>query len=83
VEALDFDVLATGHGALFAKADVTATREYFEALVAAVSAGIATGKPLAELKESVRLEGYEDWANYERLRRNNVEAAYENLQLYR
>jgi hypothetical protein len=48
-----------------------------------VSAGIAAGKPLAELKETVLLEDYRDWANYERLRRNNVEAAYENLQLYR
>ena len=83
VEALDFDVVAPGHGALFRKADVTATREYFEALVGAVSAGIAAGKPLAELKETVLLDDYRDWANYERLRRDNVEAAYENLQLYR
>jgi len=84
VEALDFDVLAGGHGgALFAKADVTATREYFENLVAEVSAGIAEGKSLAELKETVQLEAYEDWANYERLRPNNIEAAYNNLQLYR
>ena len=40
---------------LFTKADVTATREYFEELVAAVSAGIAAGKSLEELKESVPL----------------------------
>jgi glyoxylase-like metal-dependent hydrolase (beta-lactamase superfamily II) len=84
VEALDFDVLATGHGApLFTKADVTATREYFEDLVAAVSAGIAAGKPLEELKRTVTLDKYKDWANYARLRENNVEAAYENLKLYR
>jgi hypothetical protein len=25
------------------------------------------------------LTGYEDWANYERLRGNNIEAAYYNL----
>jgi glyoxylase-like metal-dependent hydrolase (beta-lactamase superfamily II) len=83
VEALDFDVLAPGHGALFKKSDVTDTRRYFEDLVAAVSAGMAAGKPLEELKETVLLEEYKDWANYERLRRNNVEAAYNNLMLYR
>jgi glyoxylase-like metal-dependent hydrolase (beta-lactamase superfamily II) len=84
VEALDFDVIATGHGApLFTKADVTATRVYFEDLVAEVSAGIAAGKTLDELKESVRLEKYSGWVNYERLRANNVEAAYLNLKLFR
>jgi glyoxylase-like metal-dependent hydrolase (beta-lactamase superfamily II) len=83
VEALDFDILAGGHGALFEKQDVTDTRRYFEALVAAVSAGMAEGKSLDELKETLQLEGYEDWANYERLRQNNIEAAYRNLTLYR
>jgi glyoxylase-like metal-dependent hydrolase (beta-lactamase superfamily II) len=83
VEALDFDVLAPGHGTLFAKSDVTDTREYFETLVAAVSAGIAAGKSLSELKETLQLEEYRDWANYERLRANNIEAAYLNLKLYR
>ena len=83
VEALDFDILAPGHGALFAKSDVTDTRRYFEDLKAAVSAGMAAGTPLEELKETVLLEKYKDWVNYERLRRNNVEAAYHNLMLYR
>jgi hypothetical protein len=68
---------------LFTRADVTATRAYFEDLVAAVTAGIAAGQSLEQLKESVRLEKYRYWANYERLRASNVEAAYQNLQLYR
>jgi glyoxylase-like metal-dependent hydrolase (beta-lactamase superfamily II) len=84
VETLDFDVLAGGHGGtLFTKADVTATRVYFEDLVAAVSAGIAAGQSLDDLKKSVLLEEYRGWVNYERLRANNVEAAYRNLKLYR
>jgi glyoxylase-like metal-dependent hydrolase (beta-lactamase superfamily II) len=84
VEALDFDVLATGHGApLYDKALVHETREYFEYLRDEVAAGMATGQTLEQLKESVRLERYKDWANYERLRAYNVEAAYRNLLLYR
>jgi len=79
VEALDFDRVAPGHGDVFDKAVVTETREYFEYLVAQVSAGIRSGRPLADLKESITLDRYKDWANYERLRRMNVEAAYLNL----
>jgi glyoxylase-like metal-dependent hydrolase (beta-lactamase superfamily II) len=83
VEALDFDIVAPGHGAVFDKSGVTQTRQYFEDLVAAVSAGMAAGKSLDELKDTVLLENYKDWANYERLRANNIEAAYHNLMLYR
>ena len=42
-----------------------------------------SGRPLAELVETITLERYKDWANYERLRRMNVEAAYWNLVRYR
>ncbi len=59
------------------------TRELFEHLRSEVAAGMAAGQTLEQLKESVRLEPYKDWANYERLRANNVEAAYRNLLLYR
>jgi glyoxylase-like metal-dependent hydrolase (beta-lactamase superfamily II) len=84
VEALDFDVLLTGHGApLLDKSAVRETREYFEYLRDQVSAGMAAGKSLEDLKQSVLLERYKDWANYERLRAYNVEAAYLNLKLYR
>jgi glyoxylase-like metal-dependent hydrolase (beta-lactamase superfamily II) len=84
VEALDFDVLVTGHGApLQDKSLVRDTREYFEYLRDEVSAAMAAGQTLAEIKESVQLERYRDWANYERLRADNVEAAYRNLLLYR
>jgi glyoxylase-like metal-dependent hydrolase (beta-lactamase superfamily II) len=79
VEALDFDRVAPGHGDVFDKAVVAETREYFEYLVAQVSAGIRSGRPLADLKETIMLERYKSWANYERLRRMNVEAAYLNL----
>lgn len=83
VEDLDFDVLAPGHGVLFKKSDVTDTREYFEDLVDAVSAGMAAGRSKEELMRTVRLDKYKDWAHYERLLPDNIEAAYNNLKLYR
>ncbi len=83
VEALDFDRVAPGHGAVFDKAVVTETREYFEYLVAEVSAGIRAARPLADLARTITLDRYKGWANYEPLRQMNVEAAYANLVRYK
>jgi glyoxylase-like metal-dependent hydrolase (beta-lactamase superfamily II) len=83
VEALDFDRVAPGHGLLFEKAAVTETREFFEDLVAAVSAGMARGASVEELRETIELPAYRHWEHYERLLPDNVEAAYDNLRIYR
>jgi len=83
VEALDFDVLVPGHGAgLLDKTLVRETREYFEDLRTEVATGMAAGQTLEQLKASVKLERYRDWANYQLLRTYNVEAAYHNLLTY-
>ena len=83
VEALDFDVLVPGHGAgLLDKTLVRETREYFEDLRTEVATGMAAGQALEQLKASVKLERYKDWANYQQLRSYNVEAAYHNLLTY-
>ena len=84
IEALDFDILAQGHGAvLFTKADVTEGREYFEYLRDQVAAGMRAGKSLDELRRTLMLERYKGWANYDRLRVMNIEAAYHNLNTYK
>ncbi|MEQ1580376.1 MAG: MBL fold metallo-hydrolase [Steroidobacteraceae bacterium] len=84
IEALDFDVLVQGHGSpTFVKADVAEGRQYFEDLIADVTAGMAKGLGPDELKQTVRLEKYRSWQNYDRLRADNVVSAYYNLKLYR
>ena len=81
VESLDFDTLATGHGsALFRKTDVAEARQFFEDLRADVSAGMAAGKSLEELKKTITLDKYKDWAYFARLREANIAAAYQNLK---
>jgi hypothetical protein len=65
------------------KADVTANREFFEDLVAAVSAGMSQGKSLAELQKTILLEKYADWSGYAQRRAPTIESAYNNLRLYR
>ena len=84
IEALDFDILAQGHGAVnFTKADVTEGREYFEYLRDQVSAAMAKGMSLDDMRRTLMLEKYKDWANYDRLRVMNIEAAYNNLSIYK
>jgi len=84
VEALDFDVVAGGHGrVLFDKQGVTDTRIYFENLKAAVSGAMAAGLGLEEMQETILLDQYSGWVNYDRLLKDNIEAAYLNLKLYR
>ena len=65
VEALDFDILAPGHGPMGRKADVTLTRMAWEDLHAAVAAGIEAGSSLEELQRTVRLDDYMHYPGYE------------------
>jgi hypothetical protein len=61
---------------------VSEGRQYFEDLRAAVAQGMAQGKSLVELKETLLLEKYKDWAYYDMLREVDIEAAYLNLENY-
>ncbi len=84
IEALDFDILAQGHGAvMFKKQDVTEGREYFEYLRDQVSGAMSKGMSLDEMRRTLMLEPYKGWAFYERLRVMNIEAAYNNLRTYK
>lgn len=83
VEAMDFDVLAPGHGALGTVADVKAFRGYMEELRAAVLAQIRAGKTVEETKAAVKMEKYKDWGAYEMWIGLNVEGMYRHMANYR
>jgi glyoxylase-like metal-dependent hydrolase (beta-lactamase superfamily II) len=83
IESLDFDILAQGHGSItFTKDDLVEGRRFFEDLRDGVAQGMANGKSLAELKESLLLGKYKSWAYYDMLRKDDIEAAYLNLKNY-
>jgi len=67
----------------FTKQDVKEGREYFEYLRDQVAAAMKAGKSLDEMRKTIMLEKYKDWAFYDRLRIMNIEAAYNNLITYR
>jgi glyoxylase-like metal-dependent hydrolase (beta-lactamase superfamily II) len=61
VEAMDFDVLAPGHGPLGGKADVTMFREYLQDLRGEVLRYAREGKSIDEMKTLITLPKYAAW----------------------
>jgi glyoxylase-like metal-dependent hydrolase (beta-lactamase superfamily II) len=83
VEAMDFDILVPGHGALGTKADATAFREYMEELHAAVLQAAREGKSLEDMQRTIRLDTYKDWFRYEEFLPLNIEGMYNYISLHR
>lgn len=80
VEAMDFDILAPGHGPLGGKADVIAFREYLTDLYTGVLEGLRAGKTAETLKAELTLEKYKSWANYEQWRPLNIDGMVRLVQ---
>lgn len=80
VEDMSYSTVLPGHGVIGDKSDVAAHRRYLEQLRDAVQAGIDEGASLDELKQSVRLDQYQDWFMYDQWRAENVEGMYKLLK---
>ncbi len=83
VEAMDFDVLAPGHGPLGSKADARDHRRYFEDLYATVLAAARTGQSPDQMKQSIRLEKYSGWGRYKEWLPLNIEGMAQQISLHR
>lgn len=83
VEAMDFDVLAPGHGGLGDKRSVKDFRVYMETLRAEVTKLAREGKSLDEIKQMVKLPQYESWGGYKQMFELNVEGMYRMVQANR
>jgi glyoxylase-like metal-dependent hydrolase (beta-lactamase superfamily II) len=76
VEAMDFDMAIGGHGDVGTKVDVAEHRQYLQELHAAVADGISQGRTLEQLQQSVTMDAYSDWANYQEWRTENIAGMY-------
>jgi glyoxylase-like metal-dependent hydrolase (beta-lactamase superfamily II) len=76
IEALNWDHFVPGHGHVGTRASLEAHRRYREELRAAVAAGIAAGKTLDQIKQSVTMDAYKDWEFYQQWRADNVAGMY-------
>ncbi len=83
VEAMDFDIIAPGHGSMGKRSDVTAHREYVEDLYTGVLSGLRAGQNLEQIKTSLTLEKYKGWSQYEAWRPLNIEGVHARIALHR
>lgn len=83
IEAIDFDILAPGHGVLGEKSDVAVHRRYFEDLHGAVLVAARSGQGLEEMQSSIHLEAYKDWGQYEAWLPLNIEGVYNRVSMQR
>ena len=81
VEAFRAEIVIPGHGQVGTTADVVDHRHYVEDLRDAVAEGIAAGKSLAQMQESILLEEYRDWSSFEAWRTTNIEGMYRMLRV--
>jgi glyoxylase-like metal-dependent hydrolase (beta-lactamase superfamily II) len=72
IEALEWEHFVPGHGHVGTRASLVEHRRYREELRAAVAAGIAAGRTLDQLKQSVTMDKYKDWEFYQQWRADNV-----------
>jgi glyoxylase-like metal-dependent hydrolase (beta-lactamase superfamily II) len=79
VDGLDFEIMIGGHGPVGVKSDVADGITYLEELRAAVLKGLKSGQSVDELKQSVKMEKYRDWASYEQWRELNVQGMARHL----
>lgn len=83
IEAIDFDILAPGHGPMGVKADVTAHRGYVSTLYNGVLNGLRTGETLESLKSNLTLDEYKGWSRYKEWRTLNIEGIHKRIELQR
>ena len=83
VEAMDFEILAPGHGPLGFWADVAPHRRYIEQLRAQVLEHMRAGKSVDEIKRLVTMDRYKNWAYYDEWLEPNIEGMFRHLSLYR
>ena len=80
LEAMDFDILAPGHGAMGTRADVATHRVYVEELRAEVLRRVRAKQPLEQVKAEVKMEKYSGWGNYKEWLGENVEGMYKHME---
>jgi len=79
VESLDFDILAPAHGSLGTKADATEHREYIQDLYDAVVEADLEAISLEEMKETIKLEKYKGFDQYDAWLELNIEGVYRSV----
>ena len=79
LDAIDFEILAPGHGPTGRKEHVGEYIAYMNDLIAAVRAGIEAGQTLEQMQASLELPDYSDWTRYDEHFDLNIEGVHREL----
>ena len=80
VQSLNFDTLVGGHGAVGVKRDIDDALVYLQELRAAVLEGLKAGKTVEQLSNSISMDKYKSWANYDNWLVLNIQGMARHLK---
>ena len=78
---VNYDIAVPAHGPVGTSADADATIRYLEVLVAEVTQGIEAGLTLEEIQETVLMENFSHYQQYDVWRQQNIQGAYQGLMV--
>ncbi len=78
--AIDFDLVAPGHGVMGTKKDIAALQQYFVDLTGGVAAGVAGNRSLSEIQKTLMLEPYRTFERWDTHREAHIAEVYATMK---
>jgi glyoxylase-like metal-dependent hydrolase (beta-lactamase superfamily II) len=78
--AIDFDIVAPGHGNVGTKKDLAALQQYIVDLTGGVAAGVAANRSLAEIQKTLMLEPYRTFERWDTHRQAHIAEVYATMK---
>jgi glyoxylase-like metal-dependent hydrolase (beta-lactamase superfamily II) len=79
ITALDFEHALTGHALSGTKQDAMQSLQYLLDISKGVAAGIAAGRPLAEIQKTLTLDAYKGFERWDTIREAHIAAVYATI----
>ena len=79
ITALDFEHALTGHAMSGTRKDAMQSLQYLLDISKGVAAGIAAGRPLAEIQKTLTLDAYKGFERWDTIREAHIAAVYATI----
>ena len=79
ITALDFEHALTGHALSGTRQDAMQSLQYLLDISKGVAAGIAAGRPLAEIQKTLTLDAYKGFERWDTIREAHIAAVYATI----
>jgi glyoxylase-like metal-dependent hydrolase (beta-lactamase superfamily II) len=78
--AIDFDIVAPGHGMMGTKKDLAGLQQYIADITGGVAAGIAANRSLADIQKTLMLEAYRTFERWDTHRQAHIAEVYATIK---